>query len=282
MVYWFLRLFVVGPLVRVLFRPWVEGAENIPASGPAVVVSNHISAGDTFILPAMVNRRMTFPAKRELFEGTGLKGRLTALFLRAIGQLPMDRSGGRASATSMDPVLSVLEEGKLLGIYPEGTRSPDGRLYKGKTGVARLVLKAGVPVIPVAMINTQFVQSRIPGIKTVRRPGIRIGRPLDFSQYAGAGNNRDVLRYVTDEIMYAVMKLSGQTYVDAYGSSVKEALEKGREFSVRVLDRPGTGIAPPSMPLPEPAATPKERAAQAGTPSTDPADLPPAVGEGTR
>ena len=112
--------------------------------------------------------------------------------MKGIGQKPMDRSGGRASATSMDAVLEVLEQGHLLGIYPEGTRSPDGRLYKGKTGVARLVLQAGVPVIPVAMINSQFVPSRIPGVKTIRRPGIRIGKPMDFDEYAAAGNNRAV------------------------------------------------------------------------------------------
>lgn len=263
MLYWFLKLVVVGPLVRLLFRPWMEGAENIPERGPAVLVSNHISAGDTFILPAMIRRRLTFPAKQELFEGTGLRGRFVAAFMRGIGQLPMNRAGGRASARSMDGVLGVLDAGDLLGIYPEGTRSPDGRLYKGKTGVARLVLEAGVPVIPIGMINTQAVPSAIPKVKTIRRPGIRIGRPLDFSAYAGAaGNNRDVLRYVTDEIMYAVMQLTGQTYVDAYGSSVKEAMEQGRDFPARVADRPGTGVAPP---VPGAAGA---------------AELPPAVGDG--
>ncbi len=298
MLYWFLRLLVVGPLVRLLFRPWMEGEENIPASGGAVLVSNHISAGDTFVLPAMMKRRLTFPAKQELFEGQGLRGRFVGWFMRGIGQLPMDRSGGRASATSMDGVLSVLEQGDLLGIYPEGTRSPDGRLYKGKTGVARLVLKAGVPVIPIGMINTQFVPSRIPGVKTIRRPGIRIGKPLDFTAYAGAGNNRNVLRYVTDEIMNAVMELSGQTYVDAYGSSVKEALEEGRDFPVRVVSRPGDGIAPtpphptpadptPADPTPTPAASvlPTQRQGRSSKDAitaADLADLPPAVGEGPR
>jgi 1-acyl-sn-glycerol-3-phosphate acyltransferase len=285
LLYWFLRLAVVGPLVRLLFRPWMEGEENIPKSGPAVLVSNHISAGDTFVLPALIHRRLTFPAKAELFEGTGIKGRFIGAFMRGIGQLPMDRSGGRASATSMDGVLSVLEAGDLLGIYPEGTRSPDGRLYKGKTGVARLVLKAGVPVIPVGMINTQFVPSRIPGVKTIRRPGIRIGAPLDFTRYAGAGNNRNVLRYVTDEIMNAVMELTGQTYVDAYGSSVKEALEQGKEFPAKVLSRPGDGVAPPPMPLPgtpETGAKTPEPAPKPLVTPADVADLPPAVGDGAR
>lgn len=272
MLYWFLKLVFVRPLVRLLFRPWMEGEENVPESGPAVLVSNHISAGDTFVLPAMIKRRLTFPAKAELFDGKGVKGRFIGAFMRGIGQLPMDRSGGRASATSMGGVLGVVEQGDLLGIYPEGTRSPDGRLYKGKTGVARLVLAAGVPVIPVGMINTEFVPSRIPGIKTIRRPGIRIGKPLDFTDYAGAGNNRNVLRYVTDEIMNAVMELTGQEYVDAYGSSVKEAIEQGKDFPVRVLPRPGDGMAPPPMPNPT-----SRGSVRPGSMT----DLPPAVGDGS-
>lgn len=272
MLYWVLKWFAVGPLVRLLFRPWIEGEENIPRSGPAILVSNHISAGDTFLLPAMIRRRLTFPAKAELFTGRGLKGRLVAGFMKGIGQLPMDRSGGRASAHSMDGVLAVLGRGELLGIYPEGTRSPDGRLYKGKTGVARLVLQAGVPVIPVAMINTQFVPSRVPGIKTIRRPGIRVGPPMDFSRYAAASNERAVLRWVTDEIMYAVMQMSGQEYVDAYGTSVKSALEEGREPPGRVLSRPGEGRVAPPVPL-RPPVEPMI--------SGDAADLPPAAGDGT-
>jgi 1-acyl-sn-glycerol-3-phosphate acyltransferase len=256
LLYWVFKWFAFAPLVRLLFRPWIEGQENIPATGPAIVVSNHISAGDTFILPAMIRRRMTFPAKIELFQGRGVQGRLLAWFLTGVGMRPMDRSGGRASATGMESVVDVLKRGEVLGIYPEGTRSPDGRLYKGKTGVARLVLQAGVPVVPVAMINSQLVPSRIKGIPTIRRPGIRIGKPLDFSRYQRAGNDREVLRYVTDEIMNAVMELSGQEYVDAYGTSVKEALAQGRGFPVRVLPRPGAGRAAPPVPDEEPGVSP--------------------------
>ena len=248
MLYWFFKWFSIGPLTRLLFRPWIEGEENIPESGPAILVSNHISAGDTFLVPAMIKRRLTFPAKAELFSGRGIRGRITGWFMKSIGQLPMDRSGGRASATSMDGVLGVLESGELLGIYPEGTRSPDGRLYKGKTGVARIVLQAGVPVIPVGMINTQFVPTRLLKIPLMRRPGIRIGRPLDFSRYAGSGNDRTVLRWVTDEIMNAVMELTGQTYVDAYASSVKEAAAEGREIAAPVVSRPGAGRPVPPNP----------------------------------
>jgi 1-acyl-sn-glycerol-3-phosphate acyltransferase len=248
LLYWFFKWFLIGPLTRLLFRPWIEGEENLPESGPAILVSNHISAGDTFLVPAMIKRRLTFPAKAELFSGRGLRGRLTGWFMKSIGQLPMDRSGGRASATSMDGVLGVLESGELLGIYPEGTRSPDGRLYKGKTGVARIVLQAGVPVIPVGMINTQFVPTRLLKIPLMRRPGVRIGRPLDFSRYAGSGNDRTVLRWVTDEIMNAVMELTGQTYVDAYASSVKEAAAEGREIAAPVVSRPGAGRPVPPNP----------------------------------
>jgi 1-acyl-sn-glycerol-3-phosphate acyltransferase len=254
LLYWVFKWALFTPLCHLLFRPWIEGEEHIPATGPAILVSNHISAGDTFLLPAMIRRRLTFPAKAELFAGRGVGPRIVAWFLRHVGQLPMDRSGGRASATSMDGVLGVLAKGELLGIYPEGTRSPDGRLYKGKTGVARLVLRAGVPIVPVGMVDSQFVRSKLFGIPLMRRPGVRIGPPIDFSRYAGAGNDRDVLRWVTDEIMTAVMRLSGQTYVDAYGASVKAALAEGKEFPVQVLSRPGEGRPVPPVPVPSDAA----------------------------
>jgi 1-acyl-sn-glycerol-3-phosphate acyltransferase len=249
LLYWVFKWTLFAPLVRLLFRPWVEGEENLPETGPAILVSNHIAAGDTFILPAMIRRRLTLVAKVELFRGRGVGGQLISWFVKSIGQLPMDRSGGRASASSMEGVLGVLKSGGLLGMYPEGTRSPDGRLYRGKTGVARLVLQAGVPVIPVAMINTQVVRSKILGIPTIRRPGIRIGKPMDFQAYASAGNDREVLRWTTDEIMNAVMELSGQVYVDAYGSSVKAALKEGRALDAPVVSRPGAGRAAPPVPI---------------------------------
>lgn len=249
LLYWVLKWTVFIPVIRAVFRPRVEGGENIPSSGPAVVVANHVSIGDTYLLPTLIRRRLTFPAKAEVFEGKGPGGRFLAWFLRAVGQLPMDRSGGRASATSMAGVLEVLRHGQLLGIFPEGTRSPDGRLYKGKTGVARLVLQARVPVVPVGLVDTTFVRSRFLGIPVLRRPGVRIGAPLDFDAYAGAGSDRDVLRYVTDEIMAAVQQLSGQAYVDAYASSVKAAAAEGRPFAVQELPRPGAG-----RPVPPPRA----------------------------
>jgi 1-acyl-sn-glycerol-3-phosphate acyltransferase len=252
LLYWVFKYVAFVWLCHLLFRPRVEGRENIPHTGPAILVSNHISAGDTFLLPAMIRRRLTFPAKQELFHGRGIKGRLLAWFLTNVGQVPLNRSGGRASASSMDEVIQVLRDGKLLGIYPEGTRSPDGRLYKGKTGVARLVLQAGVPVIPVGVINTQFVPSMIPKIPIMRRPVIKIGRPLDFSAYAAAGNNREVLRWITDQIMDQVMILSGQEYVDAYGTSVKDAIAEGKPPPPSSTERPGAGQRVPPVPAARP------------------------------
>ncbi len=248
LLYWFFKWVLFRPIVRLVFRPSVEGAENIPARGAAVLVSNHLSYGDTFVLPAMIRRRLTFPAKAELFSGRGVGARVVAWFLRNVGMLPMDRSGGRASASSMDSVFGVLSRGDLVGIYPEGTRSPDGRLHKGKTGVARLVLETGVPVVPIGMVDSQFVASRFLRIPVMRRPLIRIGAPLDFSRYASAAKDRDVLRYVTDEIMAVVMGLSGQSYVDVYGASVKAARAEGKELSTVELSRPGEGRPVPPVP----------------------------------
>jgi len=248
LLYWVFKWVAFAPLCRLLFRPSISGADNIPASGPAILVSNHISAGDTFLLPAMIKRRLTFPAKMELFHGEGIRGRVLSWFITSVGQVPMDRSGGRASATSMEGVLGVLRKGALLGIYPEGTRSPDGRLYKGKTGVARLVLHAGVPVIPVGMIDTELVPSRFFKIPTMRRPKIRIGKPMDFSAYAAAGNDRDVLRWITDEIMNAVMELTAQDYVDVYGTSAKAALEADGPLPASAGHRPGAGRSKPPIP----------------------------------
>ena len=236
--------------------------ELVPGSGPAIVVCNHTSAVETFIVPAVIPRRLTFPAKAELFaEGGGPAKRLVAWFLTVVGQVPMDRSGGRASAGSMDSVLQVLKNGELLAIFPEGTRSPDGRLYKGKTGVARLVLQARVPVIPVGIRDTRVQRTRRFNIPYYRRAKIAIGAPIDFDRYAAAAGDRHVLRYVTDEIMAAVQEQSGQEYVDAYGASVKAALADGRELaSAVVVTRPGLGRPVPPVPgTPSEAAHPRFR-----------------------
>ena len=221
------RIFI-GPIVNLLFRPWVKGLDNIPATGAAVIVSNHLSFSDSIFLPLAVPRPVVFLAKSEYFTGKGLKGKLTATFFRLTNQLPMDRSGGAASATSLSAGEEILKSGGLLGIYPEGTRSPDGRLYRGKTGVSKLILATGVPVIPVAMIGTDKVQPIGRRIPNIRRIGIIVGEPMDFRRYAGMSDDRFIQRSVTDEIMYALMRLSGQEYVDVYASSVKERLASAK------------------------------------------------------
>lgn len=222
MAYFILKTFVLGPLLRVLFRPWVRGMENVPATGPVILASNHLSFSDSIFLPLQTRRPVVFLAKSEYFTGKGIKGALTRWFFKSTGQLPIDRSGGKASEASLNTGLSVLAQGQVLGIYPEGTRSPDGKLYRGRTGIARMVLEAKVPVIPVAMIDTEKVQPIGKRMPRIRRIGIVFGEPLNFSRFDGMEGDRIVLRAVTDEIMYELRKLSGQEYVDAYASSVKE------------------------------------------------------------
>ena len=241
MFYWLLKRIVLGPILTLLFRPWVEGIENLPASGPAILASNHLSFSDSIFLPLESPRRITFLAKAEYFNGRGIKGWLSKAFFSGVGQVPIDRSGGAASEAALQKGLEILSEGKLLGLYPEGTRSPDGRLYRGKTGIARMALEAGVPVIPVAMIDTFDVQPPGKVIPKVKRIGIRIGKPLDFSRYAGMSNDRFVLRSITDEIMYELMQLSGQEYVDTYASKAKADMSSAAGETPRELVGAGAG-----------------------------------------
>ena len=236
MVYQFLKYVVLGPILRLLFRPWVEGIENVPPQGAAILASNHLSFSDSFFLPLMVSRRVTFLAKAEYFTGRGVKGWFSKLFFTSIGQVPIDRSGGRASEGALKKGLEILNKGDLLGLYPEGTRSPDGRLYRGKTGIARMALEAGVPVIPVAMINTFDIQPPGKVIPRIMRVGIRIGEPLDFSRYQGLASDRFVLRSITDEIMYELMQLSGQEYVDTYATKAKADIAEARQAAQIALD----------------------------------------------
>jgi 1-acyl-sn-glycerol-3-phosphate acyltransferase len=196
--------------------------ENIPATGPVILASNHLSFSDSIFLPLQARRPVVFLAKSEYFTGKGIKGALTRWFFKSTGQLPIDRSGGKASEASLNTGLKVLGQNQVLGIYPEGTRSPDGRLYRGRTGIARMVLESKAPVVPVAMIDTEKVQPIGKRLPRIRRIGIVVGTPLDFSRFDGMEGDRIVLRAVTDEIMYELRKLSGQEYVDAYASSVKE------------------------------------------------------------
>ncbi|OLF08857.1 1-acyl-sn-glycerol-3-phosphate acyltransferase [Actinophytocola xinjiangensis] len=212
----------IGPLLRLFFRPEVEGEENVPATGGAMLASNHLAVADSFFLPLMLRRRVTFPAKLEYFTQPGIKGRLKKWFFTGMGQIPIDRSGGAAAQAALDTGIRLLREGHLLGIYPEGTRSPDGRLYKGKTGLARMVLESGVKVIPVAMFDTDKANPIGSRMWRPHKIRIRIGEPLDFSRYEGLSGDRFVERSITDEIMYALMELSGQEYVDMYAAKAKE------------------------------------------------------------
>ncbi len=225
MIYGALKL-SLGNGLKLAFRPWVEGLENIPVDGPAILASNHLSFSDSFFLPAVLDRKVTFIAKAEYFTSPGVKGKLTAAFFKGVGQVPVDRSGARgAGEAAIKAGIAVIEAGGLFGIYPEGTRSPDGRLYRGKPGgLARVALATGAPVIPVAMIDTEKIQPPGKVVPKLMRPGIRIGKPLDFSRYRGMEGDRFILRSVTDEVMYEIMKLSGQEYVDIYATAAKRRL----------------------------------------------------------
>lgn len=219
--YWSAKTFAVAPATRLLFRPWVKGLGNVPAEGAAILASNHLSVSDSVFMPAMLERQVHFLAKKDYFTGAGPKGWITRKFFEATNQLPMDRSGGEASLRSLDAGLEALREGRLLGIYPEGTRSPDGRLHRGKIGVAKLALASGAPVVPIAMIGTDQAQPIGRTLPRIRRIGMIFGEPLDFSDRAEGVTDARVLRAVTDEIMEAIRRLSGQEYVDAYAADVK-------------------------------------------------------------
>ncbi|WP_411070477.1 lysophospholipid acyltransferase family protein [Streptomyces sp. cmx-4-25] len=223
MFYQLMKYVFLGPLLKLLFRPRIEGLEHVPAEGAAIVAGNHLSFSDHFLMPAVLDRRITFLAKQEYFTGPGLKGRLTAAFFRAAGQIPVDRSGKEAGQAAIREGLCVLDRDELLGIYPEGTRSHDGRLYKGKVGVAVMALRAGVPVVPCAMVGTFEIQPPGRVVPRIRRVTIRFGEPLDFSRFAGQEGEKSVVRAVTDEIMYEILRLSGQEYVDEYAAVVKAA-----------------------------------------------------------
>ena len=222
MLYWVLKWFVIGPWLRVLFRPWTDNMDAVPKEGAAILVSNHLSFSDSFFLPLVCPRPITFLAKQEYFTGKGIKGLISKAFFTGVGQVPIDRSSGRAAEAAITTGVRILREGHLLGIYPEGTRTADGRLYRGKTGVARMALEAQVPVIPVAMIGTYEIQPPGRVRPSIRRVGIVFGEPLDFSRYEGLESDRFVLRSVTDEIMYALMEISGQEYVDMYATRAKQ------------------------------------------------------------
>lgn len=223
-----MKYIVIGPVLKAIFRPWIVGRRNIPVQGGAILASNHLSFADSIFLPLMIDRPVSFLAKSDYFTGRGIKGWATRVFFKATGQLPIDRSGGKASEASLNTGLSVLAREDLLGIYPEGTRSPDGKLYRGRVGIARMALEARVPVVPVVMVDTDEIMPIGRRVPRIGRVGIVIGEPLDFSRFAGLEGDRYVLRSVTDEIMVALQRLGEQEYEDVYASTVKDRLVAAR------------------------------------------------------
>jgi 1-acyl-sn-glycerol-3-phosphate acyltransferase len=207
---------LIGPVIRVASRPVVEGLDNVPKHGPVILASNHLSFADNIVIPVLVPRKVTFLAKAEYFEGRGLKGLLSRWFFSGLGHVPVQRGRGRAAQEALDTARGVLAAGGAFGIYPEGTRSRDGRLHRGRTGVARLALTTGAPVVPVAVIGTNRLQPIGARLPRPHRIKVRFGRPLNFSRYDGMADSLLIHRTVTDEIMYAILELSGQEYVDTY------------------------------------------------------------------
>ena len=242
--YWVLKC-LLSPIFRLFWRVEVEGRENVPRTGAAVLAPNHVSFCDSLFMPLVIRRRVTFVAKAEYFDSWK-----TAWFFRAAGQIPMRREGGSASERALATARDVLNGGGILGIYPEGTRSPDGRLYRGRTGVARMALGCAVPVIPVGMVGTTDVQPRGSNMmRPFRRVTIRFGPPLDVARFDGTSSSDPLtLRAVTDELMFEIRRLSGQVYVDRYAK--RHGVIGGADIAA-VHATAGVGAGPgPSSPPP--------------------------------
>jgi len=220
--YGLLRAFLT-PFLMLLFRPKVNGLRNVPVNGPVIMASNHLSFSDSIFMPLVVPRKVTFLAKSEYFTSPGPKGLLKKLTFIALGQVPVDRSGGRRSEAALITGLELLSEGKCLGIYPEGTRSPDGRLYKGRTGIVRLALESGAPIIPVAMFDTEKIQPTGKVIPKIMRVKMVFGEPIF---YTGDPSDLKLLRDLTDDLMRKIQEISGQEYVDIYATRRKAEIEE--------------------------------------------------------
>jgi 1-acyl-sn-glycerol-3-phosphate acyltransferase len=209
-----------------IFRPKVTGLRHVPSNGPVIIASNHLSFSDSIFMPLVVSRRVTFLAKSEYFTSPGIKGLIKKLTFITLGQVPVDRSGGKRSEAALLTGLRLLRENQCLGIYPEGTRSPDGRLYKGRTGIARMAIESAAPVIPVAMFNTAEIQPTGQVVPKVRRVEMVFGEPMYFS---GDSSDQVILRDVTNQIMEKIAELSKQEYVpNMYASEAKDAIKKSQ------------------------------------------------------
>ncbi|WP_062202126.1 lysophospholipid acyltransferase family protein [Demequina salsinemoris] len=240
MYYGLFKHVIIGPPMKAYYQPWVEGAENVPETGGAILASNHLSFSDSIFLPLVLKRKVVFLGKSEYFTGKGVKGWATRAFMEGVGTIPVHRGGGRASEAALRTGLQVVQGGELLGIYPEGTRSPDGRIYRGKTGVARLAIEAGVPIIPVAMIGTDVAQPIGQKVPSRADIGVRIGAPIDPSEYSARQDDREALRELTDKVVHAIGELSGQEYVDRDAAQYKRELDKGGQ---KPSGRAGDGAA---------------------------------------
>jgi 1-acyl-sn-glycerol-3-phosphate acyltransferase len=228
-VYQALKSFLI-PILTLLFRPKVSGLRNVPQSGPVIIASNHLSFSDSIFMPLVVPRKVTFLAKSEYFTSPGIKGFIKKITFIALGQVPVDRSGGRRSEAALLTGLDLLAGGACIGIYPEGTRSPDGKLYKGRTGIARMAIESGAAIVPVAMFNTAEIQPTGKVVPKVQRVEMIFGEPL---YYKGDTSDLKVLRDITDEIMNKIQELSGQEYVDMYASEAKLILMKERREEIK-------------------------------------------------
>ncbi|WP_293819147.1 1-acyl-sn-glycerol-3-phosphate acyltransferase [uncultured Corynebacterium sp.] len=229
--YWFFKYILIGPWLRVYNRPFTKGLEKLPKEGAGILASNHLAVMDSFYLPLVSKRQLTFLAKKEYFTTPGLVGGIQKFFFSSVGQVPIDREDKESQNAALGTALKVLERGDLLGMYPEGTRSPDGRLYRGKTGLARIALESGQKVYPVAMINTNKANPIGTWIPRPARCGVYVGDPIDPNDFRDAGDDYAQARSLTDAIMEALHELSGQEYVkDFYAADVKKSLEAGMGY----------------------------------------------------
>jgi 1-acyl-sn-glycerol-3-phosphate acyltransferase len=259
MFYWLMKHVVLGPLLRLIYRPKARGLENIPAEGPVILAANHVSFLDSMFIPLLVKRPVVYLGKADYFDK-----KRTRWFFKSANVIPVRREGGTAGEAAIQAGVRELKKGMVVGIYPEGTRSPDGRLYRGKTGVARMALLASAPVIPVGVLGTREVQ---PPDRKMPKLGGKIevvyGKPLRFDRFEGRDRDRFVLRSVTDEVLYEIMMITGQEYVDEYASKVKAQLKQQQESSA-----PG---APDEGAAPVEAEAPQGQQAAARAAGSDPA-----------
>ncbi|MEJ5998577.1 lysophospholipid acyltransferase family protein [Corynebacterium sp. H130] len=232
--YWLFKNVLFGPILRVYNRPTISGLEHIPTDGPVILASNHQAVMDSFYLPLLCPRQIQFPAKQEYFTGEGFVGKIQKWFFTSVGQIPIDRSSGDAAQAALLAGKGVLDRGEVFGIYPEGTRSPDGRIYRGKTGIARIAMATKAPIVPVAMIGTRNANPIGTWVPRPAKVRIRVGAPIDPEKFAcDRGLDPEdygTLRALTDHVMHTLADLSGQKYVDMYAKEVKASLEAGKGY----------------------------------------------------